>query len=223
MTEKNQPAPISTPDVSLKPALDALSGLDPDLARAYRTCGLPPVRGNPTGFAGLLHIIVGQQVSTQSARAIIERLGQKLTVLNPETFLELTDTDLKEIGFSRAKMRYGRAVADGIAAGQLDMAALDHRDDQQVMEELVKWPGIGRWTAEIYLLFAMKRPDVWPAGDLAIVVATQRLKNLTERPTEAEMRRLAENWRPHRSAAARLLWHAYRHPGVAFAEEKLKG
>ncbi|MEM7169897.1 MAG: DNA-3-methyladenine glycosylase [Pseudomonadota bacterium] len=204
------------PDNSLRPALEALSDVDADMARLYRSCGLPPVRGTEPGFAGLISIIVGQQVSTHAAAAILDRLRQALPKTTADGFLELTEQDLRDAGFSRAKIRYGRALADAVVAGDLDFGALDQMEDEEVMTALMGVPGIGRWSAEVYLLFAMKRPDVWPAGDLAVVVALQKAKGLPERPTEKEMRRLAEAWRPHRSAAARLLWHAYRHPGVAF-------
>ncbi len=205
-------------DESLRPALESLAARDPDIARAYRSCGLPPLRRRPRGFASLLHIIMGQQVSAQAAGAIVARLEQAARPLTPESFLALDDEALREIGLSRAKMRYGRALAEDLRAGRLELDAVEAMDDAQAIEALTGVKGIGRWTAEIYLLFALGRPDVWPADDLAVCSAAQRLKRQPERPTRRAMEALAEPWRPHRSAAARFLWHLYRHPGVAFGE-----
>jgi len=203
------------PDESLRPALEALAARDADLAAAYRLCGLPPVRRSPAGFPGLIRMIVGQQVSTASAAAIIARLEAACPPLSAEAFLGLDDAALRAVGFSRQKVRYGRALAEAIAAGRLDIAGLPDLDDESALAALVAVPGIGRWTAEIYLLFALRRPDVWPADDLAVVKAVQAVKGLEARPDRKVMRRLGEAWRPHRSAAARLFWHYYRHAGVA--------
>jgi DNA-3-methyladenine glycosylase II len=202
------------PDESLRPALEALAAHDVDIARQYAACGLPPVRRRPEGFAGLIQIIAAQQVSAQAARAIIGRLEAAARPLTPNTFLGLDDAAHKAIGLSRQKTRYGRALADDVLAGRLDLDGLDRLDDEEAIAHLVRAKGIGRWTAEIYLLFALRRPDVWPADDLAVQVAAQRLKGLADRPGRAEMREIAAPWRPHRSAAARFLWHFYRHPGV---------
>lgn len=203
------------PDETLRPALEDLAARDDDLAKAYATCGLPPVRGQRPGFDGLLRIIFGQQVSTASARAIIKRMDERLAEVTPETFLALTEAELKTIGLSRQKMRYGRALAEDLLSGRIDLQALDSLADEEAIAHLLQGLGIGRWTAEIYLLFSLKRADIWPVGDLAVCVAAQRLKGLAERPSEKAMRALGEPWRPHRSAAARFLWHFYRHEGVA--------
>ncbi len=215
MIKKEIPGP--GPDERLRPALEALAAADPDIAEAYGRCGLPPVRGSAPGFAGLIRMIAGQQVSVQSAAAIIQRLEALVTPLTAEAFLKASDDDLKAAGFSRPKMRYGRILAQEIAAGTLDITGLEALDDAAVLAELTRVTGIGRWTAEIYLLFAMGRPDVMPVGDLALCVAAQHLKKLETRPDAKAMTALAEPWRPHRSAAARFLWHLYRHPGVALA------
>jgi DNA-3-methyladenine glycosylase II len=203
------------PDERLRPAMDALAAADPDIAEAYGRCGLPPERGSESGFAGLIRMIAGQQVSVQSARAIIERLEARADPLTAEIFLALSDDDLRAVGFSRPKMAYGRLLAEAIAGGSLDIEGLVELEDEAVVAALTAVKGIGRWTAEIYLLFALKRPDVWPAGDLALCVAAQHLKKLAARPDPKAMAALGEAWRPHRSAAARFLWHLYRHPGVA--------
>jgi len=213
MIQREIPGPV--PDERLRPALEALADADPDIAEAYGRCGLPPVRGSAPGFAGLIRMIAGQQVSVQSAAAIIARLEARVEPLTAEQFLTLSEDDLRAVGFSRPKMRYGRILAEEIAGGALDIDGLEALDDDAVLAALTRVKGIGRWTAEIYLLFAMGRPDVMPAGDLALCVAAQHLKKLEARPDPKAMTALAEAWRPHRSAAARLLWHLYRHPGVA--------
>ena len=209
------PPETPPPDESLRPALEALCARDEDFARAFAACGLPPVRGQRPGFDGLLRIIFGQQVSTASARAIINRMDERLPEVTPEAFLGLSEADLKAIGLSRAKMRYSRALAEDLLSGRIDLQALEAMEDEDAIAHLLQALGIGRWTAEIYLLFSLKRADIWPVGDLAVCVAAQRLKGLDERPDEKTMRALGEPWRPHRSAAARFLWHFYRHEGVA--------
>jgi DNA-3-methyladenine glycosylase II len=202
------------PDESLRPALESLAVRDADIARHYAACGLPPLRRQPEGFAGLLRIIVAQQVSAQAARAILVRLDAAARPLTPRKFLKLDDGALKAIGFSRQKTRYGRALAEDVLAKRIALTALAGMDDEEAIAHLSQAKGVGRWSAEIYLLFALGRPDIWPVDDLAVQVSAQRLKGLAERPSRAEMMELAEPWRPHRSAAARFLWHTYRHPGV---------
>ena len=202
------------PDETLRPALEALAARDADIARHYAHCGLPPERGRPLGFAGLAQIIAAQQVSAASAHAIIGRLEAALRPCTPQGFLELDEVALQAIGLSRPKMRYCRALAEDILAGRIDLDGLSSLDDEAAIEHLVRAKGIGVWSAEVYLLFALRRPDVWPADDLAVRVAVQRVKGLAARPGRAEMRELAAPWRPHRSAAARFMWHAYHHPGL---------
>jgi len=221
MIQREIPGPV--PDERLRPTLEALAAADPDIAEAYGRCGLPPVRGSAPGFAGLIRMIAGQQVSVQSAAAIIARLEARVSPLTAEAFLKASDDDLKAAGFSRPKMRYGRILAEEITSGGLDIDGLEALDDDAVLAALTRVTGIGRWTAEIYLLFAMGRPDVMPAGDLALCVAAQHLKKLEARPDPKTMAALAEAWRPHRSAAARFLWHLYRHPGVALAGTAPRG
>ena len=206
------------PDQRLRPAMAALAAADPDIAEAYARCGLPPERGSAPGFAGLIRMIAGQQVSVQSAAAIVARLEQRIDPLTAEHFLKAGEDDLKAVGLSRPKMRYGRILAEEIASGALDIEGLAALDDDAALAALTRVTGIGRWTAEIYLLFALRRPDVWPVGDLALCVAAQHLKKLETRPDAKIMTALGEAWRPHRSAAARFLWHLYRHPGVALGK-----
>ena len=205
---------MARPDKSLQPALEALAARDPDIARHFAVCGLPPVRRQKTGFGGLLRIIMAQQVSAASAAALNARLAEAVRPLTPKTFLALDDAALREIGLSRAKMRYGRALAEDLLSRRIDLRKLARLDDEAAIEHLMQAKGVGRWTAEIYLLFSLRRADIWPADDLAVQSAAQRLKGLKDRPRGEVMRDLAEPWRPHRSAAARFLWHLYRHPGV---------
>ncbi len=213
--QETGPAPAPPPDERLRPAMEALATCDPDIAAAYARCGLPPERGSEPGFAGLMRMIAGQQVSVQSARAIVGRLEERVAPLTAERFLKASDDDLKAVGLSRPKMRYGRILAEEIASGALDIGGLEALDDAAAIAALTRVKGIGQWTAEIYLLFALGRPDVWPVGDLALCIAAQHLKKLETRPGPKAMLALGEAWRPHRSTAARFLWHLYRHPGVA--------
>ena len=138
-----------------------------------------------------------------------ENLNAAVDTLTPETFLDLDDAQLKKIGFSRQKTRYGRALADAVLSGDLDLAGLEQHTDENVKKELTKIVGIGNWTANVYLLMVLRRPDVFPAGDLALVIATKEVKGLAERPSRDELLMVAETWQPHRSYAARLLWHYY--------------
>jgi len=202
------------PDPALAEPLAFLADRDPDLARALADCGLPPRRRGGPGFAGLLQIIVAQQVSTASAAAILGRLKGRLPRLTPRGLLRLGEAELLGLGFSRAKARYALALAEDVLAGRIDIDGLREMEDEAAIEHLTAAKGIGRWSAEIYLLFSLRRPDVMPAGDLALQVAAKRLKRLPDRPDDKVLRGLAEGWRPHRSAAARFLWHAYRHPGL---------
>lgn len=200
---------------SLQRAMEALAKRDPVIARAYARCGPPPPRRQPTGFSGLLRIVVAQQVSAAAAAAILARLDARLVEPRPEAFLALDDEALQAIGFSRAKIRYGRGLAHALLDRQIDLDAVAQMADEDAIAHLIRAPGIGRWTAECYLLFALGRPDVWPAGDLAVREAAGRLLGLPVRPAIGEMAAIAEPWRPWRSAAARFLWHYYRHPGAA--------
>lgn len=194
----------------MKLALAELSGRDPDIARAYAEAGLPPVRKRRPGFATLIQIICAQQVSKASADAILRRLDAVARPLEPGTFLALADEDLRRVGFSRQKTAYGRALAADLTEGRLDLEGLGRLDDEAAIAELVKVKGIGRWSAEVYVMFALGRADVWPVDDLAVVTALGRIKGLPERPSRARALEIGEAWRPWRSAAARLLWHHYR-------------
>jgi len=194
--------------------LAALAERDGALAKALADCGLPPRRSSPAGFPGLLRIIVSQQVSTASAAAILTKLKARMPRATPQAFLRLDQADLVAAGFSRPKMRYATALAQDLLSGRIDLTALAAMEDEAAIAHLTAAEGIGRWSAEIYLLFSLGRPDIMPAGDLALQVAAQRMLGLDQRPDDRALRGLAQGWRPHRSAAARFLWHAYRHPGL---------
>ena len=170
-------------------------------------------RRRDADFGGLIRMILGQQVSVQAAAAMWARLALLMPQSDPALFLTLTDDKLASAGFSRQKMRYGRALADTLIADPHFLIRLGAMDDESVIASLVKLPGIGRWSAEVYLMFCLGRPDVWPVGDLGIVLGAQYLLGLPEKPAPAELTAIAERWRPHRSAAALLTWHHYS--GVA--------
>jgi DNA-3-methyladenine glycosylase II len=189
-----------------------LASRDRDLARLLDAYGAPPEWFRAQGFPTLIHIILEQQVSLASANAAFTRLlALARSPLTPVRFLELDDAQLKGAGFSRQKTAYGRNLARAIVDGELDLEALGALEDAPVKAELLKLKGIGEWTADIYLLRALRRPDAWPAKDLALMIAAQEVKRLPARPTHVELETLAEPWRPHRAVAARLLWHYYLH------------
>jgi DNA-3-methyladenine glycosylase II len=157
----------------------------------------------------LLHIILEQQVSLASARAAYRRLNAAVRPLTPRAFLALDDAALKTIGFSRQKTRYGRELALALAEGRLNLRRLARQEDAAARASLTVIKGIGPWTAEIYLLMVLRRPDAWPTGDLALAIAAQRVKRLGGRPGPEELAALGEAWRPWRAVAARILWHDY--------------
>jgi len=196
----------------LAKALAHLGAADPDMARAIAEIGPPPPRRSEPGFGGLLRIVLGQQLSVHAARAIWDRLYAAAgpESLAPARMLAFGDEELARIGFSRQKMRFARALAEAVGANHLDFTALERMADDAALAHLTAIHGIGQWTAEVYLLFALGRPDVMPAGDLALLVAAGKLKRKRKRPTPPQLRRMAEPWRPWRSVAARMLWHYYR-------------
>jgi DNA-3-methyladenine glycosylase II len=204
----NEPEPALT-GASLAVAVDWLAARDPDLAGILERFGLPPLWDRVPGFSTLVHIILEQQVSLASAQAAFDRLRAAADPLTPERFLELGDDELLAIGFSRQKARYVRALATALADGTLDLDGLTRLDDDAARQALFVLPGIGPWTATIYLLMVLGRPDVWPVGDIALAQAVGDAKGLPRRPGPLEMAELGEAWRPWRSVAARLFWHDY--------------
>ena len=191
-------------------ALAGLAGADSRIAAVIERVGPVASRRREAGFAALLKLILEQQVSTAAAAAMWAKLAARLGEVTPAAFLTLDDDALRACGFSRAKVVYGRGLASDILEGRLDLGRLPAMADEEAIAELTKLKGVGRWTAEIYLMFCIGRADVWPAGDLALQLAMQRIQGLDRRPTAKEMYPLAEPWRPYRSTAALLLWGYYR-------------
>lgn len=171
--------------------------------------GLPPFWQRAQGFATLIHIILEQQVSLASAHAAYTRLQARCHPLVPEVFLTLSDVELKQIGFSRQKMSYGRALAHAVLTKTLDLSGLATLSDDDVREQLIRVKGIGVWTANVYLIMALNRSDIWPKGDIALQTAIKEIKELPKRPTSDEAHAMSKAWQPWRSVAARLLWHFY--------------
>ncbi len=200
-------------EAELARGVRALARRDADLAQIVRAHGPPPLWARRPGFSTLVHIILEQQVSLASARAAFTRLRAAIAPVTPRRFLALTEAHLKTIGFSRQKAGYARELSRAIVAGRLDLAALAALPDEAAREALIALKGIGPWSADIYLLMALRRPDVWPRGDLALAVAVQQVKRLPARPSSDELARMAAQWRPWRAVAARLFWHHYLNNG----------
>lgn len=190
-------------------AAQELAGREPRFAAVIARFGLPPMWDRPPGFGSLVHILLEQQVSLASARAAFDRLTAVTGPPAAPAFLRLDDGRLREIGFSRQKARYARALAVAIEDGSLDLDRLDELADDEVDRALRAIPGIGPWTSSIYRLSALGRPDAWPAGDLAVIVAIADLWQLPEPPSPLGTTQRAEAWRPWRAVAARLLWQQY--------------
>lgn len=208
MTTASIIEPLDGP--ALARGIDRLAAMDRDVALAVERIGYPIPRLRPGGFATLLRIMVSQQVSTKSAAAIWGRLADACApVVTPERFLALDETAYRAIGLSGRKIDYGRGLATALRDGSLDLDRLGHMPEGEAICELCRLKGFGRWSAEIYLLFALSRTDSWPADDLALQIGMQRLKGLDDRPNRQEMDRLAEPWRPLRGCGAIFLWHFY--------------
>src|SRR5688572_21744515 len=216
-------APERLTEESLPRLVSALSKADPDLARVARESGPPQMWERAEGFPTLVITILEQQVSLASAAAAFGRLLAAAAPLTPGRFLEFDDARLRSFGFSRQKALYCRLAARAVLAGELDFGALAALDDDGARVALLRLKGVGPWTAEIYLLRALGRPEAWPSGDLALQLAAQEVKRLPARPTPAELDALAEVWRPFRAVAARLLWaHYLKRPRGAAAREALE-
>ncbi|MDO9487772.1 MAG: DNA-3-methyladenine glycosylase 2 family protein [Sphingomonadaceae bacterium] len=194
---------------ALREGLDAVASIEPRIGEALRRVGYPPPRIRERGYATLLRTIIGQQVSVKAADSIWTKLAAAVgTIGDPAALLPLDDAALRAAGLSRQKASYARSLAALVAAGEIDLADLP-ADDEAAALLLCRINGIGRWSAEVYLLFAEGRTDVWPAGDLAVQIEVGRIMGLDGKPSEKLTRELAEPWRPHRGAAAVFLWHHY--------------
>jgi len=184
---------------------------EPVFAAILERAGAPRFRARRNGFETLLHIILEQQVSIDAAAAMFRRLNEECRPLTPAGFLVLDEATLRRCGFSRQKAAYGRGLAERVASGALDFARLAETPDDEALAELVALKGIGRWSAEIYLIFALGRNDVWPAADLGLQFGVAAALGLGDRLGERELRELGERWRPWRTVAACLFWQSYLH------------
>jgi DNA-3-methyladenine glycosylase II len=207
------PGSVSLTAETYARGLHFLSERDMELAQVLETLGPPPLRVSEPGFSTLVRIIIDQQLARAAARAMCDRLLATVSPLTPERFLALDEAAIRAIGLSRPKAAYCRALALAILEEDLDLIALGEKDDATVKSELIGLKGIGPWTAGIYLLSALRRPDIWPSGDLALATAVQKLKRLAARPGPIELEEMGEKWRPWRTVAAHLLWHHYTHTG----------
>lgn len=203
------PQLIALTEETFAEGISRLVDHDRDLAHVQSKWGNPPFWTETPNFSGLVHIILSQQVSLASADAAFARLGEHIDPVTPKNFLTLDDTALKEIGFSRQKAGYVRSLSNSILQGELDLDDIELLADDIARTKLLKLKGIGPWTADIYLLMALRRPDVWPGGDLALVKAVQHIKKLESLPGREDIDAIAERWKPWRSVAARILWHHY--------------
>jgi len=202
------PHPALT-EADLPAAVAVLAARDPGLAAIAARFGTPPLWAREPGFPTLVHLILEQQVSLASAQAAFDRLVASVDPLMPKGFLLLDDGQLLAIGFSRQKTRYARALARAVQDGDLDLDGLPDAGDDEVDRRLTALPGIGPWTATIYRLMVLLRPDAWPVHDIALAQAIAEVRGLTARPSPDQMLAIAESWRPWRAVAARLLWHHY--------------
>ena len=199
---------------TIRAHLDEIAARDPLVAAAIERVGYPEERIRPTGYRTLLRTIVGQQVSVAAAASVWKKLETELGEAMHAAELLARDFDtLRACGLSRQKQGYARSLCELVVSEELDLENLP-ADDEEAIAQLIRIKGIGRWSAEIYLLFAEGRPDIWPAGDLAVQAACGKLLSLDVRPSEKETRALAEKWRPYRGAMAIFTWHAYADPAL---------
>ena len=198
----------------LNAGIDAVAAMEPAIAAALARTGYPEPRIRATGYRTLLRTIVGQQVSVAAAASMWRKLEAQLGEEMPaEALLAAEFDELRACGLSRQKQGYARSLCELVVGGELDLENLP-ADNEEAIAQLVRIKGIGRWSAEIYLLFAEGRPDIWPAGDLAVQAGIGRIMGLPERPSEKQVRALAEAWRPHRGAAAIFTWHCYNNAAL---------
>ena len=197
-------------NTAIKAGIAALSAADDDLRRVAASVKVAPARARPPGFAGLVGIIVEQQVSVAAGLSMMRKLTEGVGELVPDRVLAYDEDGLRQFSLSRQKARYCLELATTIANGALDLERLSKQNDASVMQQLTAIKGIGRWTAEIYLMAHLRRLDIFPSGDLALQVAVQNLKRLPQRPDPKTLDAIATNWSPWRSVAARLMWAHYR-------------
>lgn len=198
----------------LQAGLDAVAAIEPRFAAALDKAGYPEPRIRPTGHGTLMRTIVGQQVSVAAAASMWRKFEDFAgPELDPLRVLEADFDTLRACGLSRQKQGYMRSLCELVVSGGIDFDAMP-QDDEEAIALLTQIKGIGRWSAEIYLLFAEGRQDIWPAGDLAVQAGLAKLLGLDERPSEKAARAMAEAWRPHRGATAIFTWHCYNNPAL---------
>lgn len=190
--------------------MNALASIDNDIATAFELIGPPSPRIRPEGFETLLATIISQQISTASASAILSRVKALLPVVSAKAVLDCDDETLRKAGLSRQKIEYARGLAGAAEQGNFDINGLYSMSDQAAIQAITSLRGFGRWSAEIYLMFSLKREDIFPADDLALQVSLGRLKNLTQKPTTKQAREITRHWSPWRSVGSLFLWHYYR-------------
>jgi DNA-3-methyladenine glycosylase II len=208
-TTRNARRPVTLNRAGLSDAARRLAERDRDLRRILETHGPPPLWGRRPGFTTLVQIILEQQVSLSSGRAAYRRLARAVVPFTPRRFIELGAATLRSAGLTRQKAAYCVHLAEEVSAGRLDLRAIARLDDAAVASALTRVKGVGPWTANVYLLMALRRPDIWPAGDIALIQAVRRVKGLRRRPSPERAARIADAWRPFRSVAARMMWQHY--------------
>jgi len=196
-------------DAIIKQGLDKIASSDEDVAIGLKLVGYPPPRNRPVGFETLFSIVVSQQLSTHAAAAIMGRARELLPSVTPQAVLDLPDGALRKIGLSHRKVDYTTGLSEAILSGEFNPEALDQLDNRTVTEKIIALKGFGPWSAEIYLMFSLQRQDVFPSGDLALLVALQKLKSLDAKPTPQQAQELIKHWSPWRTAGSLFLWHYY--------------
>ena len=192
---------------SLASAAAELAARDRHLRLIHETHGTPPMWARPPGFPTLLRIVLEQQVSLVSARAMFNRLKANINPFRPEDFIDRGEAYLRSLGMTRQKAHYAIQVAESFRQGHLKL--ISRLSDEDAQARLTSIKGVGRWTANIYLLMALRRPDIWPDGDIALASAVMNIRKMTQRPSFIDLSKMAERWRPYRSVAARMLWQYY--------------
>jgi DNA-3-methyladenine glycosylase II len=207
----NSASKIPTPldEKRLAKTAKLLASTDRNMARILQNYGVPPLWQRETGYETLVRIVLEQQVSLVSADAMYRRLKDNVGALTPASVLAAGDAHLRSLGVTRQKAGYFINVANAIQSGELDLAKIGAESDETAITILTSIKGIGPWTAKIYLLMALLRPDVWPVGDIALATAVKNLNGWSQRPTQPELTEIAKSWAPYRATAARLLWNYY--------------
>jgi len=196
-------------EITILRGMEALSLVDKDLKKAYKTLGAPPPRSRPSGFETFLSTIVGQQLSTKVAAIIMQRVITLMGGVTPERLIEIEDQALRDVGLSWRKIEYAKGLATAIIEGSFNIEALQEMNDEEAIVEITKLKGFGRWSAEIYLMFSLHRQDIFPADDLGIRLGLAKLKRLEEKPTPKQAREMVKQWTPYKSVASLFLWQYY--------------